>query len=78
MCILPQSALRRDCNGKCIELIEGHYLEVVVEVYVYFILVYNPHKMSTLSYHIYQKSDLKKSRPLQPLLFTPDRRQSKT
>ena len=24
------NALRRDCNGKCIELIEGHYLEVVV------------------------------------------------
>ena len=30
--ILPQNALRRDFNGKCIELIEGHYLEVVVEV----------------------------------------------
>ena len=29
---LPQNALRRDFNGKCIELIEGHYLEVVVEV----------------------------------------------
>ena len=28
--ILPQNALKRDCNGKCIELIEGHYLEVVV------------------------------------------------
>ena len=28
--ILPQNALRRDCNGKCIEIIEGHYLEVVV------------------------------------------------
>ena len=27
---LPQNALRRDCNGKCIEVIEGHYLEVVV------------------------------------------------
>ena len=26
-------ALRRDSNGKCIERIEGHYLEVVVEVY---------------------------------------------
>ena len=25
--------MRRDCNGKCIELIEGHALEVVVEVY---------------------------------------------
>ena len=30
--ILPQKALRRDCNGKCIEWIESHYLEVVVEV----------------------------------------------
>ena len=30
---LPPNALRRDCNGKCIELIEGHALEVVVEVY---------------------------------------------
>ena len=29
---LPPNALRRDCNGKCIELIEGHALEVVVEV----------------------------------------------
>ena len=28
--ILPQNALKRDFNGKCIELIEGHYLEVVV------------------------------------------------
>ena len=28
--ILPQNALRRDCNGKCIDWIEGHYLEVVV------------------------------------------------
>ena len=28
--ILPQNTLRRDC--KCIEWIEGHYLEVVVEV----------------------------------------------
>ena len=28
--ILPQNALKRDCNGKCIERIEGHYLEVVV------------------------------------------------
>ena len=27
---LPQTALSRDCNGKCIEIIEGHYLEVVV------------------------------------------------
>ena len=34
MCILPQNASRRDCNGKCIEWIEGHYLEVVVEVYL--------------------------------------------
>ena len=33
--ILPQNALKRDCNGKCIERIEGHYLEVVV-------LLYNP------------------------------------
>ena len=33
--ILPQNALRRDCNGKCIEWIKGHYLEVVVEVYMY-------------------------------------------
>ena len=31
--ILPPNALRRDCNGKCIELIEGHALEVVVEVF---------------------------------------------
>ena len=30
---LSQNALRRNSNGKCIELIEGHYLEVVVEVY---------------------------------------------
>ena len=29
---LPPNALRRDCNGKCIEYIEGHALEVVVEV----------------------------------------------
>ena len=28
--MLPQNALRRDCNGKCIEITEGHYLEVVV------------------------------------------------
>ena len=28
--ILPQNALKRDCNGKCIERIEGHYIEVVV------------------------------------------------
>ena len=28
----PQNALRRNCNGKWIEWIEGHYLEVVVEV----------------------------------------------
>ena len=32
MNILPQTALMRDFNGKCIELIEGHYLEVMVEV----------------------------------------------
>ena len=32
--ILPQNALRRDCNGKYIERIEGHYLEVVVEAYL--------------------------------------------
>ena len=32
--ILPQNALRRDSNGSSIEWIEGHYLEVVVEVYV--------------------------------------------
>ena len=32
--ILPQNALKRDFNGKCIELIEGHYLEVVVLLYV--------------------------------------------
>ena len=31
--ILPQNALKRDCNGKCIERIEGHYLEVVVLLY---------------------------------------------
>ena len=28
--ILPQNALKRDRNSKCIDLIEGHYLEVVV------------------------------------------------
>ena len=27
---LPQNALKRDRNSKCIDLIEGHYLEVVV------------------------------------------------
>ena len=32
--ILPQNVLRRDCNDERIELIEGHYLEVVVEVYL--------------------------------------------
>ena len=31
---LPQNASRRDCNGKCIELIEGNYLEVVVLLYI--------------------------------------------
>ena len=31
---LPQNASRRDCNGKCIEMIEGHYLEVVVLLYM--------------------------------------------
>ena len=31
--ILPPNALRRDFNDKCIELIEGHYLEVMVDVY---------------------------------------------
>ena len=30
--ILPLNALRRDCNDKYIELIEGHYLLFVVEV----------------------------------------------
>ena len=30
--IFSLNALRHDCNGKCIEWIEGHYLEVVVEV----------------------------------------------
>ena len=30
--ILPQNALRRVCNGKCIVWIEGHYVEVMVEV----------------------------------------------
>ena len=30
-----QNALRRDCNGKCIEQIESHYLELVVDVYSY-------------------------------------------
>ena len=34
---LPPNALRRDCNGKCIELIEGHALEVVVEVFFLFL-----------------------------------------
>ena len=33
-CILPQNALRRDCNSKCIEIIEGHYLEVVLLLYL--------------------------------------------
>ena len=28
--ILPQNALKRDRNSKCIDLIEGHYLKVVV------------------------------------------------
>ena len=28
--ILPQNALKRDRNSKCIDLIEGHYVEVVV------------------------------------------------
>ena len=32
VCILQQNALRRDCNGKCIELMKGHYLVVMVEV----------------------------------------------
>ena len=32
--ILQQNALKRDCNGKCIERIEGHYLEVVVLLYI--------------------------------------------
>ena len=32
--ILPQNALKRDFNGKCIELIEGHYVEVVVLLYL--------------------------------------------
>ena len=32
--ILPQNALRRDYNGKSIEIIEGHYLEVVVLLYM--------------------------------------------
>ena len=36
--ILPQNALRRDCNGKCIEWNESHYLEVVVEVYIVLIV----------------------------------------
>ena len=35
--ILPPNALRRDCNGKCVELIEGHALEVVVEVYIWWL-----------------------------------------
>ena len=34
MRILPQNALKRDCNGKSIEWIEGHYLEVVVPLYI--------------------------------------------
>ena len=34
VCILPQNALKRDSNRKCIDLIEGHYLEVVVLFYV--------------------------------------------
>ena len=32
--ILPQNALKRDRNSKCIDLIEGHYLEVVVLLYI--------------------------------------------
>ena len=32
--VLPQNALRRDCNGKCVAGIESHYLEVLVEVYL--------------------------------------------
>ena len=31
---IPQNALMRDCNGKCIEYTEGQYLEVVVEVQI--------------------------------------------
>ena len=34
--ILPQNVLRRNCNGKCIEWIEGHYLAVMVEVYTWY------------------------------------------
>ena len=30
--ILSHNALRRDCSGRWIEWIEGHYLEAVVEV----------------------------------------------
>ena len=33
--ILPQNALKRDRNSKCIDLIEGHYLEVVVLLYLW-------------------------------------------
>ena len=29
-----------DCNGKWIEWVEGHYLEVVVEVYMYLYITY--------------------------------------
>ena len=35
LAILPQNALRCNRNSKCIERNEGHYLEVVVEVYVF-------------------------------------------
>ena len=52
--ILPPNALWRYCNGKCIEYIEGHALEVVVEVYInclklqYFIDRYLPVSMETI------------------------------
>ena len=34
-CILPQNALKRDRNSKCIDLIEGHYLKIVVLLYIF-------------------------------------------
>ena len=53
MTILPLNAFRRDCNGKCIDGIEGHYLEVVVEVEVYICLFVNI-EIRTSGWHIQQ------------------------
>ena len=48
--ILPQNALRRDRNSKCIDLIEGHYLEVVVLLYIH--NVYNHENVLCNAYRI--------------------------